>query len=138
MSLLNMAAQMFVQQLGGSANLNTDSVSSALQNLLPTQGGELDLGSIISMLGSSGIASSLVASWLGDGENSAMDGGGILSALGQQNISSFAGSLGLDDSTAADGLAGMLPSLIDQNSSGGMLADALGGGGLGDLAKKLF
>jgi len=62
--------------------------------------------------------------------------------LGDSKVSQFAQSLNLDQSTASDGLASMLPELIDSNSKGGSLLESAGGDLLGSVAKgalgKLF
>ena len=138
MSMLQMAAQLFLKNMGGGSQLDAGSVSSALQGLLPTNGGDIDLGQLVSMLGS-GDMMSMVGSWLGDGDNDAMSGSSILGLLGEDKISSFASQLGIDSNQASDGLAGMIPELIDGNSNGGSLLDAAGGlGGMADIAKKLF
>ncbi|MFT6928227.1 MAG: hypothetical protein ACJAZP_003877, partial [Psychromonas sp.] len=58
--------------------------------------------------------------------------------FGGDKLSEFAGNLGLDQESAAQGLSSILPKLVDQSSSGGVL-DMLGGAaGAMDFAKKLF
>lgn len=140
MSLINMAAQLFISKLGGSGEqLNLGKVVAALQNLLPTQDGELDLGALVAQFtgGGEGLAS-LASSWLGGGDNAALSPSTLLDVLGNDRVSAFAGNLGLDQGTATSGLAQMIPELIDGNSEGGNLL----GGAVGDMAKgvlgKLF
>jgi uncharacterized protein YidB (DUF937 family) len=59
--------------------------------------------------------------------------------FGDSTIGDFASKLNLDKSAATDGLAGMLPGLIDGSSKGGSLLDAVGGaGGLLGMASKLL
>lgn len=62
MSLLTMAAQLFISKLGGSgAQLEEGGVVNALQQLLPTEGGELDLGALVTKFTSGGGLASLPA-----------------------------------------------------------------------------
>ncbi len=138
MSILEVAAQAFMQKTADGQNLDSGSVVSALGNLLPASGGDIDLAALVEKFASSGLPA-VVGSWLGDGDNESVAGSEITSVLGAENISSFANNLGIGSDTASAGLAGMLPDLINGNSSGGSLLGSLGG--LGDVAKsgkKLF
>lgn len=139
MDLMGMATQIFMQKLGGSAGgLSEGAVGKALGGLLGGSSGDIDLGSIISKLDGGGLAS-MAQSWLGDGSNSGISPQQIMSLFGESQISDFASSLKLDPSTATDGLAGMLPELIDSNSKGGGLLDAIGGSsGLLGMASKFL
>ncbi|TCK02325.1 YidB family protein [Marinobacterium mangrovicola] len=133
MSLLNMAAQLFINKLGGNGNdLDQSSVASALQNLLPTQGGELDLSALISLFTENGAGlASLASTWLGGGDNAAISPATILELLGSDQVAAFASKLGLGQETAAEGLAETIPELIDSNSEDGALA-------MGDMAKGML
>ena len=139
MDLMGMATQLFMQKLGGSAGgLSEGAVAKALGGLLGGRNGDIDLGSIISKLDGGGLAS-LAKSWLGDGANSGISPQQIMSLFGESAVGNFASNLNLDPSTATDGLAGLLPELIDKNSKGGSLLEAVGGtsGLLGMAAKFL-
>ncbi|WP_432697541.1 YidB family protein [Marinobacterium sp. YM272] len=133
MSLINLAAQLFISKLGSSGEqLEQGGVVSALQNLLPTEGGELDLGALVSMFTENGAGlASLASSWLGGGDNASISPASILELLGSDQVAEFAGNLGLGQDTAAEGLAEMIPELIDSNSEDGALA-------MGDMAKGLL
>lgn len=72
-------------------------------------------------------------SWLGDGGNKSVSAAQITESLGADKVSSFASRLGLSQDDAAEGLAGMIPDLVNQSSKGGSLLEAAGG-----LASKLF
>ena len=62
-----------------------------------------------------------------------------MSMFGESEVGNFASKLNIDPAAASGGLAGMLPELIDKNSSGGNLLGALGGdGGVLGMASKLF
>lgn len=124
MSALESVAQLLLKQLGGEGSaLSVSSLLPALQNLLPTDNGDLDLGSLVKSFSSNGALMSLASSWLGDGENSPISGEQITSLLGQDKLNQFAGQLGIDSSTASDALSNVLPEFIDGSSEGGSLLD---------------
>lgn len=133
-----MAAQLFISKLGSNGDqLNLGSVVTALQNLLPTQNGELDLSALIAQFtnGNEGLAN-LASSWLSEGDNAALSPSTLLDVLGNDRIANFANSLGLGQDTATSGLAQMLPELIDKNSENGdLLGNAVGGLAKGLLGK---
>lgn len=138
MSLLQMAAQLFLDKTDGSTGLDVGTVGSALNNLLPGDGNDLNIGALVSQFGSGDLAS-MVGSWLGDGDNDSITGNNIIDALGSDKVASFASELGIDTNKASEGLAGMIPELINKNSSGGSLLDSVGGaGGVASLVGKLF
>ncbi|MBT8433140.1 MAG: DUF937 domain-containing protein [Gammaproteobacteria bacterium] len=138
MSMLQMAAQLFMDKSGANADLDLGSVANALKNLLPSDGNDLDIGALISQFGSSNLTS-MVGSWLGDGANQEIGGANITDVLGEHKVASFASELGIDSNQASSGLAGMIPELINKNSSGGSLLDSLGGAkGMAGFAKNLF
>ena len=136
--MLQMAAQLFLDKSGGNNGLDVGSVANALKNLLPGDGNDLNIGALISQF-SSGDLTSMVGSWLGDGANDEIGGANITDVLGADKVASFASELGIDSDKASSGLAGMIPELINKNSSGGSLLDSLGGAeGMAGFAKKLF
>ena len=139
MDLLQIGAQLLQSKLG--SNIQTDDIASALSGLLG--GDNFDLGSLVSQLQGNGGLASMVASWLGDGENTAMSGSQVMDIFGQDKVSEFASKLNIDEGTASNGLADMLPQLIDKASSGGSMIesamDSMGGAdGLMGMAGKLF
>jgi len=140
MSVLKIAAELFVSQLGAKGDgLNLGTVVSGLQALLPTtQDGNLDLASLVSQLtGSQGGSSDLAAlagSFLGKGGKT-IDVQQVLSLLGQAKVDRFANHVGVDGNTAASGLAGMLPKLLEQGQSGGLLGNLTGSTAKGMLGK---
>ena len=129
MNLIDMAAKLFINKIG--SNLDVASVAPALTQLLPTSNGELDIGNLVGMFKSQGLAS-MASSWLGDGANSGIDASQIMSTLGQSKVSQFASQLGIGEQEAAGGLSDMIPDLIDKTSEGGNLLKA-GAGMLGKL-----
>ncbi len=137
MSLVDMAAKVFISQLGSKGgNMDVGSVIGALKGLLPTNGGDLDLGAIVGQfMGQGGGLASLAQSWLGNGANEKISASQVMGMLGDSKVSDFASKLGLDKDTAASGLSDMIPQLIDKSSDAGSL---LGGGDAGAIAKNLL
>ncbi len=139
MDIMQIGAQLLQSKLGN--NIQTSDVASALSGLLG--GDNFDIGSLISKIqGNSGLAS-MAASWLGDGANSAMSGSQVMDIFGKDKVSEFASKLNIDEGTASNGLADMLPQLIDKASSGGSLLESAlgstgGAGGLMGMVGKLF
>lgn len=134
MSMLNMAAEIFLSKLGASGSgLNQQGVMGALQNLLPTSGEDLDLNGLISQFTQSGGLGDLVGSWLGDGGNDAIAPEQLGSVLGQGKIAEFASQLGLQEGEATNALSNTIPDLIDKSSEGGSLVGGLAGSVLGKL-----
>ena len=137
MDILKMGAEMLTQKLGSS--VGTDGMMAALSGLLGDGKGGIDLAGLASKMMASGDLASLAKSWLGDGANQKMSPASLMSVLGENKIADFAGKVGVDTTTAANGLSDVLPSLMDKASSGGSLLDSVGGaGGLLGMAKKLF
>jgi uncharacterized protein YidB (DUF937 family) len=133
--MLNMAAELFVKQMGSAGGgLNLQTVMAALQKLLPSNGGELDLARLIGLFSSQGGGlAAMASSWLGDGANQGINASQIISVLGEGKVAEFAAQLGLQKDTAANGLAQALPDLIDKNSKGGEILGSLAGSVLGKL-----
>ena len=133
-----MAAQLFLDKSDGTSGLDVGAVASALKKLLPVDGDDLNIGALFAQFGSGGLTS-VVGSWLGDGDNDAIAGTNIVDTFGSDKVASFASELGMDSDKATEGLAGMIPELIDKNSSGGSLLDSVGGAaGMASFANKLF
>lgn len=137
MDLLKIATDLFMKSTG-SSNLDAGAVMSGLKALLADQSGNIDLAGLVSKFGTSGLGA-LAASWLGDGNNETLSTQQITDVFGQDKLTGFASSLGMNTDSAANGLASMIPQLIDKSSSGGSLlsGDSLGKalGGLGGLFK---
>ncbi|HIE39974.1 MAG TPA: DUF937 domain-containing protein [Thiomicrorhabdus sp.] len=119
------------------SNLNPDVLTSALSNLVGGEGG-FDISSLLSNL-QGGDLLGMAQSWLGDGDNQAIDGNQIMSLFGSDKVSAFASQLGMSESEAVGGLTDAIPQMIDGASSGGSILDSVGGleGAMG-LAGKFF
>ncbi len=129
MDLMKFAAQSFIEQLGSNGSgMNLTEVMGALHKLLPTNAdGGLDLKSLVAKFSDSGALSGMVESWLGDGENRSLNVDQVLSVFGESQLQSFSQDLSMEPRSAAAGLAGMLPKLIDKSSEGGVLVEQLSG-----------
>ncbi len=137
MDLMKMATQLFLSKIG-SSGLDPALVQQALGSLLGGADGKLDIADLVQKFSNGGLAA-MAQSWLGDGANAAISPQQVMEVLGRQSVDSFAGQIGVEREQAADGLAGMLPELIDKASSGGSLLDSVGGAsGLLGAASKLF
>lgn len=130
MDLKSMAIRMVMDKLGGG---DENAVSGALGSLLGGGGdGDLDLGGLVGKFAGGDLGGAL-QSWLGDGDNESVSADQVTSALGADKVAEFAQQLGIGQEEAGGALSDLLPSLIDQNSSGGDLL-----GGLAGMAGKLF
>jgi uncharacterized protein YidB (DUF937 family) len=137
MDIVALGTQLLNDKLG--AGLDPDTVTSALSGLLGDGQGSVDLAGLASKMSQSGDLGSLVNSWLGDGANSPISAESIMGLLGEGGIEKFAGLLGTDTASATQGLADVIPQMMDKASSGGSLLDSVGGlGGLMDAAKSLL
>jgi len=137
MDLLQLGTQLLTNYFKG--DVSSDSASNALSGLLGDGQGGLNIMDIVSKMTSNGGLSSIVGSWLGDGENDGIQAGQLQELFGNNALSSFSQSLGQTQERATEGLGNMLPQLIDKSSSGGNLFSNDGGfDNAFDLAKKLF
>jgi uncharacterized protein YidB (DUF937 family) len=65
----------------------------------------------------------IISSWIGTGENLPVSGDQMIRALGSDKIKEIAAGLGISNAEAANGLASVLPSLIDKLTPQGKLPD---------------
>jgi uncharacterized protein YidB (DUF937 family) len=142
--IISMGTKMLQDKVGDGADSN--SIQDALSSLLGNEEGGFDLSNIMSSLtggdsdGEGGGLADIVSSWIGSGENKSIDGGMLSNLLGSDKISEFAQKLGIDEETAASGLADALPNIVDKATpEGDSLLDQVGGlDGLMNMAGKLF
>ena len=116
-------------------------ITEALMGLFSTRdtsvGDDQGLGGILANLESGGLGD-IVSSWLGGGDNKAVEPHHIEKSLGQDKLSGFADKAGIGLGEAATLLAGLLPTIVDKLSPDGslpehdgfddVLAGLLGGG----------
>jgi len=145
--IVKMGTEMFQSKLGDQAEgMEENSITDALSGLLSNEEGNFDLGSIVSNAMSGDGIGAIMSSWLGDGENEAIDAGGLTSLFGEDKISEFADKLGVDTDTALSGLSDVIPNMIDKSSEGGNIMGSLfnvmesagGAGGIMGMIGKLF
>ena len=130
-----------------TSGLDTSAITDALGGLFGgnSEGG-LDLSSIVANLTGSENSGSLmetVSSWIGSGENAAIDPSQIEDLVGGDKISEFADKLGINFDSAKQALADALPEVVNQatpDGDEGLLGNLLsqvGGaeGALGALGK---
>lgn len=131
MDLMELGVQLLTDKLGISVDAQT--VRSALDGLMGDGQGHLDVNGLIAKFSGGGDIVGLLGSWLGDGANQALSADTVGQLFGQENLSQFAGKVGVSTEDAAGGLADVIPQLIDQASSGGALLDQFAGGSAGGL-----
>lgn len=125
MDIMQLATKLLNENLG--LQLDGATVQSALSSLLGDGQGGIDLAGLASKMTQNGNLGSLLNSWLADGANGAITADSVQSLLGGDSIAQFASSLGVDPASASQGLASVLPQIMDKSSSGGSLLDAAGG-----------
>ena len=129
-NLIKMAAELFMKHMNGGGNVDLAQIMSAMQGLLPTEQGQLNMGALVAQFSQGGM-DNMIQSFLGDGDNMNMSATQIMSVFGNDKINNFASKLNMEPNNAADTLSDIIPKLIDQNSQGGalggMAAQLMGG-----------
>jgi uncharacterized protein YidB (DUF937 family) len=133
-----------------TTGLDTSAISDALGGLFGSGDGEgFDLGSIVgNLMGSDGESGGLmdtVSSWIGSGENAAIDPDQVSDLLGEDKITAFADKLGLNLDSARQALADALPEVVNQatpegdsNMIGDLLSKVGGAEGAMGMIGKMF
>ena len=103
----------------------------AITGMLSNDGGHGGLGGMMAKFQQAGLGDA-VGSWVGHGENHAVSGDQVTSALGESTISDLAAKMGMSQGDAAGQLSSILPRLIDKLTPNGQ-APAGGLGSSGDL-----
>ena len=121
-SLMQTGAQLFQSKLDtdGDGQIEISDLAPALAALLGNDQGEFDLSSITSKMSAGGMME-MAQSWLGDGENQPVSGEQITEMLGADKVSAFADKIGISQEKAIGGLQEVVPGIIDQASSGGLM-----------------
>jgi uncharacterized protein YidB (DUF937 family) len=115
------------QQGGG---LNAQLINAAI-GMLSNDGGQGGLGGLAAKFQQAGLGDAM-GSWIGTGDNHAVSGDQMTSALGHDTISDIASKLGMSNGDAAGQLSQILPGLINHLTPNGQ-APAGGLGNAGDL-----
>ena len=103
----------------------------AITGMLSNDGAQGGLGGLMAKFQQAGLGDA-AKSWVGSGENHAVTGDQMSSALGADTISDLASKMGVSHGEAAGSLASMLPGLIDKLTPHGAAPEG-GLGNSGDL-----
>ena len=103
----------------------------AITGMLSNDGAQGGLGGLMAKFQQAGLGDA-AKSWVGSGENHAVTGDHMSSALGADTISDLAAKMGVSQGEAAGSLASMLPGLIDKLTPHGTAPEG-GLGNSGDL-----
>ena len=151
MDLLKMGASL-IQNNNDDTTTGLDSsmITDAFGSLLGgSDGGGLDLDSIMGNLAGAGAGAGglieIVSSWLGQGDNAAIEPDQIGELLGGDKISQFAEKLGISEESARQALADSLPEIVNQATPeggpdmlGSLLASVGGAEGAIGMIGKMF
>ena len=119
--------------LGGLLGMVTSNpqMLQVITGMLSNDGAQGGLGGLMAKFQQAGLGDA-AKSWIGSGENHAVTGDQMSSALGADTISDLATKMGMSHDEAAGSLASMLPSLIDKLTPHGTAPEG-GLGNSGDL-----
>jgi uncharacterized protein YidB (DUF937 family) len=120
---------MSVGLMGRKAPKSGDPLMDALLSLLQKGGALGGLGGLIGKFTSAGLGGK-ANSWVGSGENEALDPDEVEQALGADQLDKIASDAAMSRDEAKGGLASIIPGLVDKASPGGSLPT-------GDIAKSL-
>jgi uncharacterized protein YidB (DUF937 family) len=136
MGLLDQLAGQVLGAVGGQQDpVPQSALLAGVMALVNSAGG---LPGLLQKFQASGMGDQ-VASWIGHGENQSISGAQINDALGEDAVAQVAQHAGIAPEHAANGLAQLLPQIIDKLTPNGQMPDnALLQEGLGLLKGKLF
>jgi len=123
-----------------TTGLDIDKITNAMQKILINQDGNIDLASILTKLSGNGLGE-IVGSWLGNGENKAIEPDRVADLLGEEKVQAFARELGVSEESAKLALADALPPVVDKATSGeGSILDQMmsGSGNPMEMLGKMF
>jgi uncharacterized protein YidB (DUF937 family) len=118
------------QQGQEGGGMNSQLINMAI-GMLGNDGGQGGLGGLVSKFQQAGLGDAM-SSWVGSGDNHAVSGDQITSALGSDAISDIAAKLGMNSGDAAGQLSQILPGLINGLTPNGQAPEG-GLGNAGDL-----
>ena len=149
-NLLQMGASLIQNNSDeATSGLDTSAITDALGGLLGGgSDGGLDLGSIVANLTggeNGGNLMETVSSWIGNGENAAIDPSQVEDLIGGDKISEFADKLGINLDSAKQALADALPEVVnnatpdgDEGLLGNLLSQVGGAEGAMGMIGKMF
>jgi len=114
----------FIDMLGGLMGRRRpksgDPLMDALLSMLLKGGAMGGLGGLVGKFTSAGLGGK-ANSWVGSGQNEALDPDEVEQALGSDRLDDVARNAGVSRDEAKGGLASMIPGLVDVASPGGSL-----------------
>jgi len=108
------------QQQGGGANLLTTLLPVVLAMLANRGGGGGGLGGLLQQFQAAGLGQQ-ASSWVGTGDNMPITREQLASVLGHDRLSQLAAQAGVSEEQASDGLASLLPEVVNQLTPQGEL-----------------
>lgn len=106
--------------MGRKAPKSGNPLMDALLPMLLKGGAMGGLGGLLGKFTSAGLGGK-ANSWVGSGENEALDPDDVEQALGSEQLDKIAHEAGVSREDAKGGLASMIPGLVDKASPGGSL-----------------
>ena len=111
------------QLTGGKSGIDVGSLASLAGPLLQQLQSSGGLESLLGKLQGSGLGDQ-VQSWIGTGANQAVDPAALANAVGPDQVQQLAGQAGVTVDQAQQGLAQLLPGIVDHLSPDGQLPAA--------------
>jgi len=105
---------------GAGSDDNNNMMQSALELVQNYQGG--GLAGLVDAFKNKGLGN-IVGSWVGTGENQAIDASQIEQVLGNETIQKIAAKTGISAETLSQGLATALPQVIDKLTPNGTVPE---------------
>lgn len=124
MGLFDQISDLVSDSAGGGGGGMRDKLVGSVMDMVGKDG----VQGLVSRFDAAGLAD-LAKSWVGTGDNKNIDAAQVRQALGSEKLGAMARDAGVTDDQAAEGLAGVLPQLIDKLTPGGGMPD------LGELQK---
>jgi uncharacterized protein YidB (DUF937 family) len=130
MSLMDSLLGSLGGAMGGQAPQGNPMMQAAMALLAGgQQGGAGGLADLVSSLTKGGLGD-VVQSWIGTGQNLPISPDQLQQVLGSDTLAGLAKQLGVSPQDASQGLAGLLPQLVDKLTPQGQMPQ----NGLGDIA----
>jgi uncharacterized protein YidB (DUF937 family) len=130
MSLMDSLLGSLGSAIGGQTPQGNPMMQAAMALLAGgQQGGAGGLADLVSSFTQGGLGD-VVQSWIGTGQNLPISPDQLQQVLGGDTLAGLAKQLGLSQEDASQGLAGLLPQIVDQLTPQGQMPQ----NGLGDIA----
>jgi uncharacterized protein YidB (DUF937 family) len=120
MGLLDGLAGQVLNSFGGSSSAGNANIVEVIGGLIAQHPG--GLAGLVQSFENGGLGS-VVASWVGTGQNLPISADQLQSVLGDERLASIAAALGLSPQEASGHVAQALPQVVDQLTPNGGLPD---------------